>query len=278
MKILLTGSSSGIGRHLAAHLCSHGHEVWGGARSSQADFQRECQAHRQVFHAVGCDVSNWAAVATARQQVGLQCAHLDALICAAGAQPPIGPAMTLDPNAWMANVELNLGGTFFVIRAFHDLLRKGERRAKIVCFSGGGATGPRPNFTAYGVSKAAIVRLCETLAQEWAGQPIDINAIAPGAINTKMTEELLSLGAAVVGEKEYGQAQKQKQAGGHSLEKVAGLVEFLLSPQSDGVTGRLLSAQWDGWSGLPAHREELARSDIYTLRRIIPEDRGQKWE
>ena len=146
-----------------------------------------------------------------------------------------------------------------------------------MCFSVCGATGPRPNFTDYGVSKAAIVRLCETLAQEWAGQPIDINAIAPGAINTKMTEELLTLGAAVVGQKEYAQAQKQTQAGGQSLEKVTGLVNFLLSPQSDGITGRLLSAQWDAWSSLPAHREDLARSDIYTLRRIVPEDRGQTW-
>ena len=49
------------------------------------------------------------------------------------------------------------------------------------------------------------------------------------------------------------------------------------SSQSDGITGRLISAVWDAWDELPARRDELAGSDIYTLRRIVPEDRDKNW-
>jgi 3-oxoacyl-[acyl-carrier protein] reductase len=59
--------------------------------------------------------------------------------------------------------------------------------------------------------------------------------------------------------------------------KGAALAVFLASAASDGITGRLLSALWDDWAGLPARREQLAPSDIYTLRRIVPEDRGFNW-
>ena len=53
---------------------------------------------------------------------------------------------------------------------------------------------------------------------------------------------------------------------------------FLASSKSDGVTGKLLSAVWDPWQDLSRYKQELNTSDIYTLRRITPEDRGKKWE
>ena len=142
-----------------------------------------------------------------------------------------------------------------------------------MCFSGGGATKARPNFSAYGVAKTGIVRLVETIAEEERGRALDINAVAPGAINTRLTDEVIALGPAVAGEAEYQAAVKQKATGGASLGRALDLVEWLLSPQSDGISGRLLSAPWDPWPALGARAGELASSDIYTLRRIVPEDR-----
>ena len=153
----------------------------------------------------------------------------------------------------------------------------------------GGATKARVNFSAYGVAKTALVRLVETIAEENRDQPLDINALAPGAINTRLTDEVLALGPSVVGAAEYAAAQKQKAAAlvpsslatadasaDPALTRALDCVEWLLSPASDGITGRLLSAPWDPWPTLGAHRATLAASDVYTLRRIVPEDRGQK--
>ena len=115
------------------------------------------------------------------------------------------------------------------------------------------------------------------LAAEWAGNPPDINAIAPGAIFTKMTEEVLARGEKLAGQKEFESAAKLQRDNSAKLEKVLGLVEMLLSEKSNGISGKLISAPWDPWQNLPALREELMKSDIYTLRRIVPEDRGKKW-
>jgi NAD(P)-dependent dehydrogenase (short-subunit alcohol dehydrogenase family) len=118
----------------------------------------------------------------------------------------------------------------------------------------------------------------ETVAAEVAPHRIDVNAIAPGALNTRMLDEVLAAGPGVVGADFYRKSLQQKERGGAPLEKGAALAVFLASPASDGITGRLLSAVWDPWAGLPARRAELAGSDIYTLRRIVPGDRGKDWE
>ena len=68
----------------------------------------------------------------------------------------------------------------------------------------------------------------------------------------------------------------QRAGGGGSLEGALTCVEWLLSPESDGIGGRLISAPWDPWRTLASRRDELAPTDIYTLRRIVPEDRGAK--
>ncbi len=274
MNIVLTGSSTGIGRALAERLLAQGHHVWGLARSDQADFAAQ---HPGAFRATRCDVGAWPQVAAAAAEILGAWKSLDALVTCAGLQGEIGPALAADPEKWSATVRANLDGTYFALRAFGPALTAHPRRGKIVCFSGGGATKPRLHFSAYGVAKTGVVRLVETIAGETASQPLDINAVAPGAINTRLTDEVLALGPAVAGAAEFAAAQKQKASGGGSLEKALGLVEWLLSSASDGVTGRLLSAPWDPWPTLGQHATALAASDIYTLRRIVPEERGQQW-
>lgn len=274
MNVVLTGSSSGIGRALAERLLARGHRVWGLARSDQSAL---AQQHAGRFRFSRCDVAQWSDLERTAQEVAGRWSHVDALITAAGLQGEVGRTLSVDPTRWSDTVRANLDGTFFSIRAFAPLLSTAPRRAKIVCFSGGGATKPRARFSAYGVAKTGVVRLVETIAEEERGQPLDINAIAPGAINTRLTEEVLALGPKVVGDAEFAAAQKQKASGGASLEKALGLVEWLISPTSDGVSGRLLAAPWDPWPTLHEHSGALASSDIYTLRRIVPEERGLKW-
>ena len=265
MNLVLTGASSGIGKFLADALAAKDHAVCRLARSPQDGFSFQC------------DVSNWNAVDSCAKKISAKWDSLDALICCAGIQEPIGLAMEIDPLAWRKNLAVNLDGTFFAIRALYPLLKKSASRAKVICFSGGGSTSPRPNFAAYGVAKTGVVRLVEMLASEWAGNPPDINAIAPGAIFTKMTEEVLARGEKLAGQKEFESAAKLQRDNSAKLEKVLGLVEMLLSKQSDGISGKLISAPWDPWQNLPALREDLMKSDIYTLRRIVPEDRGKNW-
>jgi 3-oxoacyl-[acyl-carrier protein] reductase len=122
-----------------------------------------------------------------------------------------------------------------------------------------------------------VVRFTETLAEETRGDGIDVNAIAPGALNTRLLDQVLAAGSKLAGVAFYQQSIKQRDEGGAPVEKGARLCAFLLSTESDGITGKLISAVWDPWDHLPEHREQLNTSDIYTLRRIVPKDRGFGW-
>lgn len=277
MNLFITGASSGIGRYLAGRLSESGHSVWGTARSAAPgpDAVLETPAD---FRYSQCDVSSFDAVEALRDEVQQRWGALDGLICCGGVQAPIGPAMQADPHAWSANVRTNLDGTFFAIRAFYGLLMVASREnGKVICFSGGGASSPRPNFSAYACAKAAVVRLVENLSVEWRGLPIDINAIAPGAVATGMTQEVLRTGAEQAGSNEIAVAGRLLESGAGPMRRVGDLVEYLLSQKSNGVSGRLISAPWDPWAELGERTSELAESDIYTLRRITPEERGKKW-
>jgi NAD(P)-dependent dehydrogenase (short-subunit alcohol dehydrogenase family) len=224
----------------------------------------------------GCDVSSEAQVNDlirfARKELG----EIEILVNNAGVQGPIGPTEDVSLEEWRHTFETNLYGTLFACRALIPHMRR-QGYGKILNLSGGGAASPRPFFGAYATSKAAVVRLTENLAEELRGTHIDVNAVAPGALNTQMLEQTLAAGPDLVGEGQFAQAEKQKAGGGSSLERAASLCVYLASAAADGITGRLISAPWDPWPTLHEHTAELTATDIYTLRRIVPADRSKLW-
>jgi 3-oxoacyl-[acyl-carrier protein] reductase len=203
---------------------------------------------------------------------------LDLLVNNAAIQGPIGPLWENDWEAWQETIRLDLLVPVALCRSLVGQFGRDGRRGKIVNISGGGATGPRPNFSAYGVAKAALVRFTETFAHEVRERAIDINAIAPGALASQMTQAILAAGTVRAGNNEAATARKAAAGDGTAQNTAAALVGWLASGASDGVTGRLLAALWDPWPTLDQRVAELAASDIYTLRRIVPEDRGRRWE
>ena len=198
------------------------------------------------------------------------------LVNNAGIYGPKGRIEDIDSSEWVRAMEINVFGSMFMSRALIPVFRA-QKYGKIIQISGGGATNPLPNLSAYAASKAAIIRYAETIAEELKGSGIDVNAIAPGALNTRLLDEILDAGPKKVGNTFYQKALKQKETGGSSLSMAAELAVFLASGASNGITGKLISAIWDRWEEWPNHLEELSRSDAYTLRRLIGRDRGFDW-
>ncbi|MCC7240664.1 MAG: SDR family oxidoreductase, partial [Acidobacteria bacterium] len=120
-------------------------------------------------------------------------------------------------------------------------------------------------------------RLAESVALDVKEHRIDVNSIAPGALNTRMMDQLLAAGSDAVGEAFYARMRTMADGGATPLEVGAALAVYLGSTASDGITGRLLSAPWDPWETLHDHKDDLEATDIYTLRRILPKDRGKAW-
>ena len=203
--------------------------------------------------------------------------HLDGLVNNAGVYGPMGLLEEVSIEEWWQAVETNLLGAMLACREILPIFRR-QQHGKIVILSGGGATAPMPRISSYAASKAALVRLAETLAEETRGAGIDVNAIAPGALNTRLLDQILAEGPEKAGVDFFERAVRQKEQGGTPLSCGADLAVFLLSAASDGITGKLISAVWDPWTEFHEHLDDLNRTDVYTLRRIVPADRGLKWE
>jgi 3-oxoacyl-[acyl-carrier protein] reductase len=202
--------------------------------------------------------------------------HVDVLINNAAIQGPIGPAWGNDVADWESAIQVNLLAPMAICRALvPKMIAAGG--GSIINLSGGGATGPRANFSAYASAKAALVRFSETLALEAQSFGVRVNCIAPGAMKTAMMNEVLAAGAARAGVREMDLAAQVVARGGSSMSRVAELALFLASSASNGITGKLISAVWDDWETWPQHLPELANSDAYTLRRIVGRDRGFTW-
>ena len=280
-KILVTGASQGFGLAVAERCLAEGADVAVCARSAEQIEQagvalRARAAGGQRVVARVADVSDRAEVERLVAETARELGGLDGLVNNAGVYGPKGLIEEVDWAEWAKAIEINLFGTVLPCRAVLPLFRS-RGWGKIVNLSGGGATAPLPRLSAYAASKAAVVRFTETLAEELRGTGIDVNAVAPGALNTRLLDEVIAAGPDKVGKTFHERALRQRAEGGAPLEKGAALCAFLLSAESDGIQGRLLSALWDPWADLPGRRSELETSDIYTLRRIVPKDRGRDW-
>ncbi len=279
---IITGANRGLGRAIAERFVAAGASVYLTGRDSAALEEtiallrsRMASSAQRIDGSPG-DVSNPATcrawVSAAAETIG----PTDILVNNAGVYGPLGATEDVDWDEWVQAIQVNLFGTLLMCRAVIPSMRA-RRYGKIINLSGGGATAPLPRISAYAASKAAVVRLSETLAEELKDARIDVNAIAPGPLNTRLLDQVLKAGPEKVGEQFYERSLKQRDEGGAPLAKGAELALFLASADSDGITGRLLSAVWDDWQGLPQHRAELAKSDVFTLRRIVPGDRGLPW-
>lgn len=192
---------------------------------------------------------------------------IDVLINVAAEQGPVGPFSAVDSQEWERTFRVNFLAPAALCR--EAITRFGPSGGRIINVSGGGAAGPRPYLSAYASAKTAIVRFSETLALEVIAMGIDVNAIAPGAIASPMTEAILSAGMERSGEAEFAAAMKIAASGTENAKKAAALIAYLLSPDAKGITGKFISAVWDDWSNL--HRRWPIPKDEFTLRRVVPE-------
>ncbi len=304
---LITGGSQGLGKVIAEHFLREGANVVICARNkkelSAARDELAKKFPAQKVCARTCDVSDEklvsGLVAFALRELG----PLQALVLNAGIYGPMGPTESVPLDEWRQAMDINLFGVLLPCRAViphfkscssrgnEAQTRIGNRKSeigntaepphvgchkKIIILSGGGATNPLPNISSYAASKAAAVRLMETLAEELRGFRVDVNAIAPGALKTRFVDQVLAAGPGIVGEAFFEKNKKWSEDGAVPLELGARLAVYLASAASDGITGKLVSAQWDPWEKLHEFKSDL-NSDIYTLRRIVPKDRGKKW-
>jgi 3-oxoacyl-[acyl-carrier protein] reductase len=261
---LITGAGRGIGEAIALAFARHGAILVLCSRTAK-ELQRTALKTTKagsITVTFRVDVSDFEQISNMVEQTVSRFGRIDVLINNAGIYGPIGPIWKNDISLWRETIATNLFGPVHCIRAVvPHMIQSGG--GKIVNVTGGGE-GAFPRFSAYACSKSAMVRLTETLAEELREYNIQVNAIAPGAVNTRLLDEVLDAG--INAGDFYEKAKRQKASGGVAPEKAARLAAFLASSDSGTLTGRLLSAVWDDWENLDI--ESIMDSSLYQVRRI----------
>jgi NAD(P)-dependent dehydrogenase (short-subunit alcohol dehydrogenase family) len=276
---IVTGGNRGIGREIALSYAREGCRIVLVARDEKelsetvASIQKETGAEA-LFFAV--DITERAPFETMVRQATARFQRIDILVNAAAIVGPIGPFETCDEAEWEKTISVNVLGTYVAMRSVVPTMIA-HKYGTIINFAGGGAFGARERFSAYSVSKAAVVRLTDAAATELRDHGITVNGISPGQVNTEMFDTMVAAGRENVGEKGWAEFQQRQHTGGDPIGEVARFALFLVSEEGRKITGRVMSVQWDPWESFPRYVDELMTSDIYTMRRITPKDHGKDW-
>jgi NAD(P)-dependent dehydrogenase (short-subunit alcohol dehydrogenase family) len=277
---IITGASQGLGAAIAERFLAANASVMLCARDvANLETRRAELATTHSTERVAAqraDIAREADVDALFEAATRAFGRIHILVNNAAVTGPIGPFDAVDWSEWLATISVNLAGTAYCARRALSMF-KPQRYGKIINISGGGAGDALPRMSAYAASKAAIARLTETLALEVKEFGIDVNAVAPGPLATRMFDQMIAAGPERIGTELYASIKKQKSKGATPLELGAGLCAYLASAESDGLTGRMFAARWDPWPFTGAIKAEIAEGDIYTLRRVSPQDRGKPW-
>ena len=276
--IIIAGATGGIGQSLVRDYLAQGYCVGLVARNADRlnalSETLKKQNKENQFYMACKNVSNPDEVKTLfKQHQEKTGSSPDVLLNLVGQQAPMGLTWKVSPEKWIDAIQQNLAPAFLLTHEAINQALSSNKPCSLIHFSGGGAAYARAYFSAYGCSKTALLRLVETAALELKEQSlsdlIQINAMAPGAIHTNMTQEILAAGKAGVGEKALLEAEETTaNESNASLIKVVNLCRYLSDrKQNAGISGKLIHVN-ESYQTWGEQVKELNQSDWGLLRRV----------
>jgi short-subunit dehydrogenase len=261
---IITGATHGIGKAISHHLALSNAKLILISRDISELNQIKKQLHHPESHTCyNIDVVNSTNVELLFVELEKEYPCIDGLINCAGSFGTIGKLEDVNPVAFQYAINQNLLGPYNMSYfGLQMLLKTGH--GKIINFSGGGATDAFPNYSGYACSKIALVKLTENISIEY--PYLDINIVAPGFIKTRLSSQTLEAGKKAGSF--YEKTKEMIKEGGVDVVYAIDLVSFLLSSDSDGISGKIISAPWDNWKSKLFQNKLRTDNDFCSLRRI----------
>jgi len=266
---IITGSGRGIGRAIAIAFAKEGAKVSLVARtiSELEETSQLIEEYGSTSLVIPTDVTQPSSVASMVQETVSQYGRVDILVNNAGVPGPIGALQNNKIDDWIKTIQVNVIGPYLCCKSVVPLMTN-QGGGKIINLAGAGANNAWANLSAYCTSKAGVVRMTEVLALELESKNIQVNALGPGSIHTRMWEELRNGAEAANATKIQEIGDRVLRGGGASLENPAELAVFLASDDSGKLSGRLISAVTDDFNNIASKIPEIMESEAFTLRRL----------
>jgi acetoin reductase-like protein len=242
---IVTGAGRGIGQAVALRLAREGAAVVAADINLEAarSTAEEIRAQGAKALAVQIDVREPAQIPGLVEETVGAFGRIDILVASAGVISVKG-ILDITQEEWDRVFEVNTRGLFFTLQAVaRHMVKQGG--GVIVNLASAAARGPRPTFTHYAASKAAVISLTQSTALALAPHGIRVNAICPGIVETPMwdqiDEESHTQFGIPVGEARRERVQRIPLGRAETVEDVANVVAFLVSPQASYMTGQSLN-------------------------------------
>jgi len=273
--VIIIGGSRGIGKAIAERFAQEGCNLMLASRT-KSELEKTAESIKNQFSVnvsiCQTDIGNENEVVAMVQETITEFGKIDILVNNAAIIGPMGEISKINGQEFFSTLKNNIGGTVFCAKAVIPYM-KSQGQGSIINLSGGGGLSPLPYYDAYSASKAAIVRLTENFALELEEYNINVTAISPGAVNTKMFDEQLEANKNSIGDKNWTDLQNRLASGGDPIEKAPELALFIASKNRKEFNGKVISAIWDDWGKISNNKEKIIDTDIFQMRRIVPKDR-----
>jgi NAD(P)-dependent dehydrogenase (short-subunit alcohol dehydrogenase family) len=264
---IVVSTSSDIGTAMSRRWLSRGWTVAGTYRTRTPAVVDLEEAGAEL---VVCDLADPRSVVRAAVEIRSRVPRWDVLVMCPGTQEPVGPFADCDFEAWRKSIDVNFIAQMQFVQELLRSRRLGRGHGPCVLFFAGGGTNSAPvNYSAYTVSKIALIKMCELLDAELHDTRFAI--VGPGWVKTKIHQETLRAGSRA-GANHQRTIDNLAGDACTPLEKVLDCCDWLVDAPRNVMSGRNFSVVFDRWGRRELEEQLVGRGDMYKLRRS-----GNEW-
>ena len=270
IKIIIFGASGSIGSYLVKEYMSQNSELLLFVKNSKSKKKILDKLKFQSFSKIIVDQLNFKNFSSINKKINKYKSffkNANITINATGSLGEIKNILNINFEKFKNTMDVNFFSNLILLQNLSKFI-KNNKNLLIIFFSGGGVTSYRKNLGTYSISKLSLVKLVEIASNEINNKNVRINAIAPGIIQSKMTNTTMN-NKKFVSKIEIKKIERDIKHSNDSLKKLFKVINFLNSNKGKQITGKLISSKWDNIEKLNKKKiKKLINNDFYNLRRV----------